>query len=118
MPITPNKSATVFAPNNGYLTTGGTATSVSGLLALLVTSLSEVIGASVDNDSAAKNALGTDQLDQLVSDRAGSIALAVSLEVAEITDVTLLVRGSSVGLAMRVDWSVSASIDPRLESKN
>jgi len=44
-----------------------------------------------------------DQLDQLVLDRALCVALAISLEVAQVTDVTLLVRWSTVGLSLRVD---------------
>ena len=53
--------------------------------------LTEVVGASVHNDGAAEHALWADQLDQLVLDGSLSVALAVSLEVAKITDVAGLV---------------------------
>lgn len=52
----------------------------------------------------AKNALGTDQLDQLVGLGANGVALGIGGEVAQVTDVTLLIGGSAVGLAEGVDW--------------
>lgn len=57
------------------------------------------------DNGAAENALGADQLDKLVRDRALGVTLAVSLEVAKVTDVTLRVRRGSVGLAVRVDYA-------------
>jgi hypothetical protein len=47
--------------------------------------------------------VGADKLDQGVSDGALGIALAISLHVSEVTDVTGLVRRSTVGLVVRVD---------------
>jgi len=82
--------------------------SVAGLLALLVTTLAEIVSAAVNNDSATKNALWADQLDVLVSDGALAIALAVGLEVAEVTDVTLRVGGCAVSLAVWVEVRASA----------
>jgi hypothetical protein len=58
----------------------------------------------VDDNSAAKNALGADQLDELVRDGALGVALAVGLEVAQVADVALAVGGRAVGLVVRVDW--------------
>lgn len=58
----------------------------------------------MDNNGAAENALRTNQLDELVSDGALSIALAVGLEVAQVTNVTLRVRWSTVSLAVWVDY--------------
>lgn len=58
----------------------------------------------------ANDALGANELDQLVLDAALGVALAVGLEVAEITDVTLLVAGGAVGLVVRVDWRESACV--------
>lgn len=52
----------------------------------------------------ANNALGADELDQLVLDTALGVTLAVSLEVTKVTDVALLVIGGTVGLVVRVDW--------------
>lgn len=85
-------------------TASGTATSVTGLLALLVTALAEVVGASVHDDSAAEDALGADQLDVLVGHGALGVALGVGLEVAQVADVALAVAGGAVGLVVRVDW--------------
>lgn len=58
----------------------------------------------MDDDGAAENALGADQLDVLVGDGALGVALAVGLEVAQVTDVALAVGGSTVGLVVGVDW--------------
>ena len=88
------------------LTASRAGTSVTSLLALLVATLAKVVGASVDNNGAAEDALGTDQLDELVANGALGIALAVSLEVAQVTNVALLVLGGTVGLAVRVDCHV------------
>ena len=48
--------------------------------------------------------MGANQLDEGVSDRALGVALAISLQVSEVTNVTLLVRRSTVGLVVRVDY--------------
>jgi hypothetical protein len=85
-------------------------TSVTSLLGLLVSALAKVVSAGVHNDGAANNALGANQLDQLVSDAALGIALAVSLEVTQVTDVALVVLGSTVGLVVGVDCDSSASV--------
>jgi hypothetical protein len=58
----------------------------------------------VDDNSAAKNALGADQLDELVRDGALGVALGVGLEVAQVADVALAVGGGAVGLVVGVDW--------------
>lgn len=85
-------------------TASGTSASVASLLALLVLALAEVVGAGVDDDGAAEDALGADQLDELVRDGALSVALGVGLEVAQVTDVALAVGGGAVGLVVGVDW--------------
>lgn len=55
----------------------------------------------------AQDALSADQLDKLVLHGAGGIALGIGLEVAQVTDVTLGIGGSTVGLAEGVDcWSL------------
>jgi hypothetical protein len=78
-------------------------TSVASLLALLVVALAEVVGAGVNNNSAAKNALRADQLDELVRDAARGVALGVGLEIAQVADVALAVAGGAVGLVVGVD---------------
>lgn len=52
----------------------------------------------------ANNAVGTNQLDERVSNGTLGIALAISLNVSEITNVTGLVGRSAVGLVVRVDY--------------
>ena len=54
-------------------------------------------------DTYSENALGTDQLDELVRGRTNSVALGIGLEVAQVTNVALLIAGSTVGLAEGVD---------------
>jgi hypothetical protein len=51
----------------------------------------------------ANDALGTDELDQLVLDGALGVTLTVGLEVTKVTDVALLVVGGTVGLVVGVD---------------
>ena len=52
----------------------------------------------------ANDAVGADQLDERVGDGALGVALGVGLDVAEVTDVTVVVGGGTVGLAVGVDW--------------
>ena len=107
-------------------------TSVTRLLGLLVAALAEIVGTSVHDDGSlvasasfsvqckearkkmerwreeetyADNALGADQLDQLVGVASLGVTLAVSLEVAQVTDVALVVVGGTVGLVVGVDCS-------------
>ena len=84
-------------------TASGTSASVASLLALLVLALAEVVSAGVDDDGAAEDALGADQLDVLVRDGALGVALGVGLEVAQVADVALAVGGGAVGLVVGVD---------------
>ena len=76
---------------------------VARLETLLVAALAQVVGAGVDDDGAADDALGTDELDVLVVDGALGVALAVRLDVAEVAHVASLVRRAAVRLAVRVD---------------
>lgn len=57
----------------------------------------------MDDNGAAEDTLGTDQLDELIGDGALGIALTIGLEVAQVTNVALRVRGGTVGLAVGVD---------------
>ena len=84
-------------------TASRTSASVASLLALLVLTLAEVVGAGVDDDGAAEDALGADQLDELVRDGALGVALSIGLEVAQVADVALAVGGGAVGLVVGVD---------------
>ena len=106
-------------------------TSVTSLLGLLVAALAEIVGTGVDDDGAlfvcvssgyrkrvvererkktyANNALRPDQLDQLISVASLSVTLAISLEVAQVTNVALLVVGRTVSLVLGVDYDPSAA---------
>lgn len=78
-------------------------TGVASLQTLLVATLAQVVGAGVDDNGAADDALGADQLDKAVLDRALGVALGIGLDVAEVTDVAVRIAGGTVGLAMGVD---------------
>jgi hypothetical protein len=84
-------------------TASRTGSSVAGLEGLLALALAEIVGAGVDDDGAADDALRADELDELVGHRALGVALSIGLDVAEVTDVAGLVRGSSVSLAEGVE---------------
>lgn len=84
-------------------------TSVTSLKGLLVIALAEVVGAGVDNDGSADDAMGANQLDKGVGDRALGISLAIGLQVSEVSNVTSLVRGSTMGLVVRVEVRASGS---------
>lgn len=62
------------------------------------------------NDRTAQNTLGSEQLHERVLLGAGSVTLGVGGEVTQVTDVTVGVLGSTVGLAMGVDWEAPVSI--------
>lgn len=48
--------------------------------------------------------MGTDELDQAVLSRALGVTLAISLDVAQIANMTGLIAGGTVGLVVRVDY--------------
>lgn len=55
----------------------------------------------------ADDAIRADELDQLVGGGAGGVSLGISAEVAEVTNVALLVGRGTVVLATGVDWDGS-----------
>lgn len=85
-------------------TASGPSARVARRLTLLVPSLAQVVGASVDDNGAAQHALRTDQLDLTVGDGALGVALRVGLEVPEVADMAVVVGGGAVLFGMRVDW--------------
>lgn len=89
-------------------TAGRTSTGVTSLLGLLVTTTAKVVSTGVDDEGTAENALSTEQLHELVFLGANGVTLSVGLEVAQVTNVTLGVLGSTVGLAVGVDCSTLA----------
>lgn len=54
-------------------------------------------------ETHAQDGLSTNQLDELILLGALGVTLSVGLEVAKVTNVTLGVSGSTVGLAEGVD---------------
>jgi hypothetical protein len=124
MPMTPSTwSESSFGHSVlGYLklTTSWARAGIASLLGLGVIRLSEVIGATVNDDSAlsgllasmlrhkvasaySENALGSDQLNERVLNRAVRIAIGIGLDVSEVTNVTVAVARGAVVLPMRVD---------------
>lgn len=79
------------------------ATGISRHLALLVTAPTEIVGAGMHDDGPAEDALGPNQLDELVGDRTLGVALTVGLVVAEITDVADVVGGGAMLFGVGVD---------------
>jgi hypothetical protein len=124
MPMTPKSSQYKIQLKLVWmiLTTGRASTSVTSLLGLLVTTLTEIISSGVDDNSTlrksveayenlfkwtyADNALGADQLDELISGGALAIALTIGLEVAKVTNMASLISWCTVCLAVGVDYSM------------
>ena len=69
-----------------------------------MSALAKVVSSSVNDNGATNDALGANQLDQLVRSAALSVTLAVGLEVTQVTDVALVVFGRAVRLVVGVDW--------------
>jgi hypothetical protein len=91
-----------------------------------MSSLAKIIGAVVDDNGAllqhsvlahhkranthANDALGANELDELVGHGSLGVALGVRLEVPEVTDVTVRISGRTMLLVERVDWKSSVSL--------
>jgi hypothetical protein len=101
---------------------GRTTASVSSLLGISVSSLAQIIGTIVDDNSALRNgqfslissrrkttyandALSTNQFDKIVGYTALGNSVGISLDVTQVTDVTLRVRWSTVFLVVWVDYA-------------
>lgn len=65
--------------------------------------LAEIIGTGVDDKRTANDALGADQLNEFVFNRATRIARGIGLEVAEVTNVAVLIFRGAMLLVVRVD---------------
>ena len=77
-------------------TTSRPSSSISSGLALLVSTLAQIIGTRVHDNCTAENTFRANQLHLGILDAALAVALAIGLEVAEVTDVTLAIRGGTV----------------------
>jgi hypothetical protein len=77
----------------------------------LATGILPRFGGSAGGKAYANDALGADELDELVAHGALGVALGVGLDVAQVANVTVLIRGRAVRLAVGVDCQrVLASI--------
>jgi len=81
--------------------------SITSLLGFLALTLTEIICASVNDDSSAENTLLADQLNMRVADGALAISLFVCLEIAQVSNVTNFIRWGAVCLAMWVEVGTS-----------
>lgn len=57
----------------------------------------------MDDDGAANDALGANELDEVVGHGALGVALGIGLNVAQVTNMAVLVGPVAVGLAMGVE---------------
>lgn len=112
-------------------TAGRAGTSIASLERLVVSTLAKIISTRVNDNSTlykqlacnlhsqqdsidlciwacgltyANNRLRANQLDVLVLDRALGVTLTISSDVAKVTNVAVLIGGSTVGLVVGVDW--------------
>jgi hypothetical protein len=78
-------------------------TSIASGGAELVASLAKVIRVSMNHHSSANNAVCSRQSNQTISDVDRSLSIIPCRQIAKVADVTFFVRGSSVGLAQRIE---------------
>lgn len=62
-----------------------------------------------EGSTHANDGLRADQLDMLVLNATLGVALAIGLDVAQVTNVAGLIGGSTVGLVVRVDCNSARS---------
>lgn len=84
-------------------TAGSTGTGVTSLEGLGVAALSEIVSTGVDDDGSANDGVRAKEGEALVGNVDGSNTVAVSLDITEVTNVPLRVRGSTVVLAVGVE---------------
>ena len=88
---------------NANDTTSRTRARIASLLALIIATLSEVIGAGVNDHSTSDDALWADELDELIRYGALCVALSVSLEVAKVANVAVAVFWCAMFFVVGVD---------------
>jgi hypothetical protein len=69
----------------------------------LVASLAKIISISMNHHSPANDAVCSRQSNQTISEVNRSLSIISCGQVAKITDVTFLVRGTSMSLAQRIE---------------
>jgi hypothetical protein len=71
-----------------------------------VTTLTQIISTSVDNNGSTQDRSWTNQLDQVIRDGTLSDTFSIGLDVTQVTDVSDLVGWGTVGLAEWVEvWT-------------
>jgi len=111
LPLIPSHPSAVSGTRllrNANHTASWPGSSIARRLALLVPALAEVVSARVHHNRTSEHALRPDQLDVLVGDGALGVALAVGLEVAQVANVALRVRGGAVLFAVGVEVRTGA----------
>lgn len=103
LPCSPPFFTLLFLLSQTNDSTSWSPTGITGGLTLLMAALAKVVGASMDDDRSTDNALGPNQLDQLIGDGTLGISLAVRLEITQVAHVADIVGGSAVFLAEWVD---------------
>lgn len=90
-------------------TAGGSRASVSGLERVGMATLSKIVLTTVDNDGSANNGVVTSQLEKRVLENTLGNTLRVSLDVSEVTNVSLRVGGTTVVLLEGVEVGAGRS---------
>jgi len=88
-------------------TAGSTPSGVSSFQALLVASLSQIVSPGMDDDAPADDRVGADQLEVLVGDVQLHVSRGIGLDIAKITNVTVLGVGCSVRFVVGVEMRAS-----------
>jgi hypothetical protein len=96
---------------NANDTASRTRASIASLLALLVSALAQIISTAMHDNGTSQHALRANQLDQLVCDGALGVALAIGLEVAQVSHMAVVVGWGAVLLAVWVDCGRCLSAD-------
>ena len=75
-----------------------------------MSTFAQIVGARMDDDRTAQDALGTDQFHLSVLDAALTVSLTVGLEVAQVAHVAVGVCGGSVFFGVGVDYMVEGKL--------
>lgn len=78
----------------------------------------KIVSAGMDNKGTADDALGADQLDELVLLGSTGVALSVGVKVAKVTDVAVLILGGTVLLVVGVDYIGEQQCQPRFDQSS
>jgi len=88
-------------------TASGTTTGVASLEGFLVSTLTQVIGAGMDNNSPSQDAVRTNQLDDAINQRSPGNSMVVGLDVSQVTRMPVSVGGGAVSVSKGVEVRTS-----------